>query len=352
MLNVNHQVIDGLTLGIIPHRNQDIPYRAGASADLGGITDSVELVLVPAARVDDMVARPYWKTGVIHIEATVRNAGPKSAKGSLLFTVAPAARGETLKSVVVVRDCAVGDTVVEADIKVDQWRLWEPADPYLYRVTARLDSGDLSPGVSELSTRCGFRDFRFENGYFRLNGKRTFLKCSHTGNNFPVGLQVPDSPDLARRDLIYAKMSGFNSIRFIAGLPTPYQLDLCDELGLMVYEENYASWCLGDSPKMVERYDRSFTEMILRDRNHPSIVIWGMLNETCEGPVFRHAIEASKLVRSLDPTRLLLLNSGRFDYHLDVGSVCNPGSTKWEVLARRARAQRKTRPVARHLRLH
>jgi hypothetical protein len=332
VLNVNHQVIDGLTLGAIPHRNQDIPYRAGASADLGGITDSVELALVPAVYVDEIITRPDWKTGIIHVEAVVRNAGKTAKKDRLLVTVAPAARGETLKSFVVDRDFPVGNTTVAADIKIEQWRLWDLVDPYLYRVTARLNGGGLAEDISELSARCGFRDFRFADGYFRLNGKRVFLKCSHTGNNFPVGLQVPNDPDYARRDLIYAKTAGFNAIRFIAGMPTPYQLDLCDELGLMVYEENYASWCLGESPKMAERYDRSFTEMIRRDRNHPSVVIWGMLNETCDNTVFRHAIEASKLVRSLDPTRLLLLNSGRFDYRLDIGSICNPGSTQWECL--------------------
>lgn len=328
VLNVNHGVIDGLTLGIIPHRNQDIPYRAGASADLGGITDSVELIIAPDVRIDDVYAKPDWKTGIVHIQATVHSDEKSPAKRRLTFVVSPAADGETLATQSVDRDLPSGDTVVEAAIKLDQWRLWDLGDPYLYRVTVRLE-GD---GSYEQSTRCGFRDFRFQDGYFRLNGKRVFLKGSHSGNNFPVGLQVPDNPDFARRDLIYAKMSGFNCIRFIAGMPTRYQLDLCDELGLMVYAENYASWCLGDSPKMAERYDRSCTEMIRRDRNHPSIVIWGMLNETGDGPVFRHAIEASKLVRSLDDTRLLILNSGRFDYQLNIGSLCNPGSTEWECV--------------------
>jgi hypothetical protein len=329
VLNPKHEPIDGLTLGVTPHRHKNIPYNSGAAANHGGITDSVELVLAPAVRIDDLYVRPDWKTGILHCQATVRNAGKVAAKGSMTLTVSPAASGESLSPVVVQCNLAAGDTRVEADIKVEQWCLWSLSDPYLYRVTARLDSGT---AVSESTTRCGFRDFRFENGYFRLNGKRVFLKGSHSANHFPVGLQVPDGPEFARLDLIYAKMAGFNSIRFIAGMPTRYQLDLCDELGLMVYDENFASWCLGDSPKMAERYDRSFTEMILRDRNHPSVVIWGMLNETGDGPVFRHAVASIPLVRSLDPTRLLILNSGRFDYQLNIGSLCNPGSMQWECL--------------------
>ena len=73
-------------------------------------------------------------------------------------------------------------------------------------------------------------------------------------------------------------------IRFIAGVAQRYQLDLCDEIGLLVYEESFAGWCLGDSPQMAERFDDSTLGMVRRDRNHPSIVIWGLLNETGDGP--------------------------------------------------------------------
>ncbi|MBI2298507.1 MAG: glycoside hydrolase family 2, partial [Armatimonadetes bacterium] len=185
-------------------------------------------------------------------------------------------------------------------------------DPYLYRVSARL-TDDAGVALDETSARCGFRDFRFQNGAFRLNGRRLLLKCSHTGNHCPVGLQLPPDPDMLRKDLLNVKVMGFNAIRFIAGLATRQQLDLCDELGLLVYEEHYGSWCLADSPHMAERYDRSLTEMLRRDRNHPSVAIWGLLNETSDGPVFRHAVACLPLVRTLDDTRLVFLNSGRFD---------------------------------------
>jgi beta-galactosidase/beta-glucuronidase len=158
------------------------------------------------------------------------------------------------------------------------------------------------------------------------------LKSTHTGNHVPFGQVVPTSgyPDLLRRDLLYAKASGFNMVRYISGLAYPDELNMCDELGLLVYEETLAAWLLADSPKMKERYQSCVREMILRDRNHPSVVIWGMLNETKDGPVFREAVSALPLMRSLDETRLVLLSSGRFDGHLSVGSVSNPGSSEWE----------------------
>ena len=99
--------------------------------------------------------------------------------------------------------------------------------------------------------RCGFRDFRFENGYFRLNGRRLFLRSTHTCNHFPVGLKLPPDPDMARRDLLDLKAMGFNMIRFIWGGAERYQLDLCDEIGLMVYEESFASSAMQESPQQL-----------------------------------------------------------------------------------------------------
>jgi beta-galactosidase/beta-glucuronidase len=144
-------------------------------------------------------------------------------------------------------------------------------------------------------------------------------------------MSPPDGySDMLRKDMLYAKASGFNMVRFISGTALPYQLDLCDELGLMVYEEAAASWLLKDSPQMKTRYEDSVRQMILRDRNHPSIVMFGMLNETDEGAVFREAVSVLPLVRSLDETRLILLSSGRFDKDLTIGSASNPGGLEWE----------------------
>ncbi|MGA2259696.1 MAG: glycoside hydrolase family 2 TIM barrel-domain containing protein, partial [Thermoguttaceae bacterium] len=205
-----------------------------------------------------------------------------------------------------------GQSVVQSQLRLDNPRLWELSDPFLYRITARISRAG-SGLFDEQSVHCGFRDFRFENGAFRLNGRRIYLRCSHTGNCCPIGLELPHDPDFLRRDLVNAKAMRFNAIRFIAGVAKRYQLDLCDEIGLMVYEEPYAAWCMSDSPKFAHRYDDSALGMVLRDRNHPSLAMWGLLNETPDGPVFRHALNFLSALRERDDSRMVMLNSGRWD---------------------------------------
>jgi hypothetical protein len=118
---------------------------------------------------------------------------------------------------------------------------------------------------------------------------------------------------MARRDLLDLKVMGFNMIRFIWGGAERSQLDLCDEIGLLVYEESFASWPMQDSPQLAERWERSISELIRRDRNHPSVVIWGLLNEVRNSPHFRLASSSLPLIRKLDPSRMVFLNSGRWD---------------------------------------
>ena len=314
VLNPTHEPIDGIVLNETPHRNKVIPYTAGSSYNHGGIVDSVELLVTPAVRITDVFLRPDIAKEKIAVQVQLENSLSDRVETRIDLAVAPDPEGRTFSIFSISRMAWPGESVVNVDLPVANPRLWNLNEPNLYRVTVRAQQNG-SHSIDEQSARCGFRDFRFENGYFRLNGKRLFLKCSHTGNHCPVGLQLPPDPDMLRRDLLNVKVMGFNAIRFIAGMATRYQLDLCDEIGLLVYEEHFGSWCLANSPQMGSRFDRGLSEMIQRDRNHPSVAIWGLLNETQDGPVFRHAAASLPLVRSLDDSRMVMLNSGRWDLH-------------------------------------
>jgi hypothetical protein len=335
VLSPGDEPIDGLTRRNTPQRGRQCKPTLGSEYQCGGLMDSVELLVCPALRIEDLWVRPDWMTGELRILATVHNASKVPLAGKLHVAVAPAAAGETLATGDVERLFAPGDTPVNIVLKIDRPQLWTLSDPYLYRVTARLDGP--RGAADEVSTRCGFRDFRFAHGAFRLNGKRIFLKGSFTGNMTPAGYRVPADPDLLRRDLLSSKVMGMNMIRFFCAVPRRYQLDLCDEIGLLVCEESGAGWQWEDSPQMAQRFDTSIRGMVARDRNHPSVVLWGLLNETRDGPIFRHAVGMLPLVHGLDDTRAVLLNSGLEQFvpsmqvpRVGFGALGNPGAKAWQ----------------------
>jgi len=312
VLNPTNTAIDGMTLNETPHRNKRIPTTPGCDANHGGIQDSVFLMMVPAVYIADVYVVPDPKTGVIELESKVINTNRGSSKANLQFVVSTARFGQVAVAAQRQEKLASGENIISSQVKVENPRLWDVEDPFLYRLTARV-AEENSQSFDEFSTRCGFRDFRYEDGWFRLNGRRIFLKCSHLGNCFPIGIHRPYTQDLMNRDLLNLKAMGFNAVRYIAGVGFRENIDYCDEIGLMVYEEPYAAWCLAYSDQFAYRFDLSHTNMIVRDRNHPSITMWGLLNETPDGPVFRHAVKTLKLVRSLDMNRLVFLSSGRWD---------------------------------------
>ncbi len=335
VLNPYEEPVDGIILNEIPHRNKaNKNFTPGACLNIGGIIRSVTLFSVPAVRIEDIYVKPDWETGIVEFEIKVNNKYAKSMNYRIEIRVNEVEGGNHVVSTYMDIEAAPGETVHNTNIQITGHQLWSVESPFLYNAVISLcDVGkqDLVT-ESQKTVRFGFRDFRVKNGFFTLNGKRIFLRCAHTGNQMPVGSVMSRDPDIVMRDLMYAKSLGFNMIRFIAGIALSEQLDMCDEIGLMVYEECYAGWLLGDSPLMGERFDSSASNMLRRDRNHPCVTIWGLLNETHKGKVFEQAVAFLPKLRKIDTTRLVLLNSGRFDGKLNIGSISNPGSEKWECV--------------------
>ncbi len=331
VLNPSNQAVDGLSLHQIPHRNKsDVP-AVGSSFNFGGIVGSVEILCRPALYISELIAKPNPQNGILNVLTLVLNTTEAAVPANLKFSVAASTGGETLQAGNTSRTLQPGQTLFETQVPISAARLWEPDDPYLYRLTARVlpESGGRG---DEVSARFAFRDFRFAENEFRLNGRRLYWKCARTLNHFPVGQAVPLDANVLRHELLCLKAMGFNAVRFMAGLALPAQLDLCDELGLLVYEENYAAWNMQPSDALEEHFDRSLRQMILRDRNHPSVVMWGLLTDTSDRLVFKHATEALPQAAFLDDSRMIALNSGRDDDNPDFASMSNPGSAEWNVL--------------------
>ncbi len=316
--------IDGFDLAHVPHGIKRVPFRPGAGHNYGGIWQPVELLALPAAYVTDVFVQPHLATGEIAVEVTLTNSSDHPLDGILeLVVTSPDGGGPVVLDRRPV-PLPKGEMAYHAALSVPNVRPWTLDRPALYHLTARLEAPGASPDY--LNTRFGFREFTFHDGYFRLNGERMILKGTHTVGHYPIGLVLPRGPEMLRQELLNLKMMGITCCRSLGRMLFPQQLDFCDELGLLVYQETLAAWNWQNSPQMAQRFDASVHEMIRRDRNHPSVVIWGLLNETSEGEIFRHAAGMLPHIRVLDPTRMVLLNSGHWDaLDIDTMGTLNTG---------------------------
>ncbi|HET6426792.1 MAG TPA: glycoside hydrolase family 2 TIM barrel-domain containing protein, partial [Phycisphaerae bacterium] len=334
-----YEPIDGISLNEVPEGRRDYPVPYDNACHTGGIIDSVDLLLAPALRITDLHVIPDWKSGDIQVRISVRNSRLGATRGAMELTVAAAVNGDCAAAIREQREFPPGDSLVELSLHVPNRQAWELNNPHLYRVTARVQAAG-SPSTDERSVRCGFRDFQFRGGYFRLNGRRLRLHGGlYTVLQYPVSQSVPHDEDLPRRDVLNMKALGYNIVRITCGAAMPArQLDACDELGLLVCEEHFGASAHDPRGKVPvkpipdNRWDNSLTGVIRRDRNHPSVVIWSLLNEVKDGPLFRHVVGSLGMIRDLDATRMVLLNSGRHDGDSSIGSWSSPHSRAWEKI--------------------
>jgi len=340
VLNPTYEPIDGIALKSTPSGAKQYPFTGNAAYNSGGIVGDVELLLVPPVRISNLFAVPEWKTGRVSLHVEILNNQQTEADSHLSFRITNALTGLRIVTEESGSVFKPGRNNFDIDLLVHDHKLWSPEEPVLYRLEVFVQSLSC---VDESSVRIGFRDFHFENGYFRLNGKRIFLKGTNFSTHFPVGYTVPLTEDMLRRDVVNMKALGFNFVRIPFGCPNSRVLDIYDELGMLVQQEHFGCWQIGDyggydfkkpennNELLMKRFVSSVSEVIVRDRNHPCLVMWGVLNENSDGIIFRKAVSILPALRQLDPSRLFVLNSGRFDGRKEIGSMSNPGSLTWDV---------------------
>lgn len=187
--------------------------------------------------------------------------------------------------------------------------LWSPQNPYLYNLVTNLYvEGKL---VDAVSTNIGFRQFNFDSskGFF-LNGQSLKIKgvCLHHDLG---ALGAAFNKTAAKRQLTILKEMGCNAIRFSHNPPAAAMLDLCDEMGFLVMDEAFDMWKKKKNKfdyhqDFEQWYEKDLQEMVLRDRNHPSVFMWSIGNEIREqfdstGTAI--AKELVYIVKRLDSTR-------------------------------------------------
>jgi len=211
---------------------------------------------------------------------------------------------------------------------------WAPETPVLYTLVCEVSQEGAVQDTRRI--RFGMREFGVKENHFFLNGHPYFVKGALLQPDYPRALAAPETDAMARQELEAAKKAGFNLIR-VHLRPAPRRtLELADELGMLVYEEPPIGW-IKKSPWMQERCEREVREMILRDRNHPCIVIWGILNETGNrgyvtgGGAQTIKTELCELARSLDPSRLIIDDSGGVNATRERARMMRPYRTELEA---------------------
>jgi len=198
--------------------------------------------------------------------------------------------------------------------------LWDTENPALYKAVTKIYKDGLL--LDEVCTVTGFRNVRFDSTQgFLLNGVRVKLNgvCVHHDGGC-AGAAV--HPQIWERRLEKLKAMGVNAVRMSHNPPDPALLDLCDRMGLMVMDEAFDEWRimkgkeLGSNTHESRGYSEWFDScheedmrlMLLRDRNHPSIIIWSIGNEVPDQTVpegYLTARHLKNICKELDPERLV-----------------------------------------------
>ncbi|MBK9989258.1 MAG: DUF4982 domain-containing protein [Verrucomicrobia bacterium] len=302
----------------------------------GGIYRHVRLVMVEPVHIaqDGIFVAPQLADpgdGVhadakIVVNTDVANTDSATITATVLSEILDA-EGRIVAMASSPREVSAGASVkTTQNISLVKATLWSKTNPYLYRLRSTISvSGKI---VDQVVTSFGVRHVRFDaqRGFF-LNGKPLKLQGvnihqDHAG----VGVGMPDRLFTWRLERL--KEVGCNAIRMSHNPVTPFLLDECDRLGFLVIAENRH---LGDgyvdqTPKEAKAVEhRDLASLVLRDRNHPSIILWSLCNEqwiqgTPESAVMIKAM--SQRVRELDPTRpITAAMNGGFDSPTGMGSA-------------------------------
>ncbi|KIW62591.1 hypothetical protein PV04_10752 [Phialophora macrospora] len=299
---------------------------------LSGIFRDVHLVAFPdRARIDDFFARTIldenYENAKLDIEldlALMDNSfislELKDKEGNIVH------RDERI-------EVPVKTTRCDHSIKVDNPHKWTAETPYLYQLEASLflDHGGSNP-IQTIRHHVGFRAVELRNGNICVNGKRILFRGSNRHDNHPrVGRAI--SLDWVRRDLQQMKAHNINAVRCSHYPSHPSLPGLCDELGLWVIDEadlechgfdaavaanlnleglSYdekvartskdAASYTSDNPDWESAYLDRMHQLVERDKNHPSVIIWSLGNEAFYG---RNHVAMSKWAKQRDPGRLI-----------------------------------------------
>ncbi|MCX5062690.1 DUF4981 domain-containing protein [Streptomyces sp. NBC_00452] len=317
----------------------------------GGITRSVLLYATDPLHLADVTVRAAFD-GELRIDCRVRDASGSLPEG---WYVSGEMEGQLLVQErefdrFNVEDDRVSDFLGEARIQatVPDVRTWNAETPELYDLTVRLHRRD-STVVDTSRHRVGFRDVEIIGRDLLVNGERVFIRGVNRHDFHPLTGRTVSYDDM-RADLALLKRFGFNAVRTSHYPNDPTLYDLADELGLYVVDEadiesHDHAHEIADDPRYLGAFVDRVSRMVLRDKNHPSIIIWSLGNESDYGA---NHDAAAGWVRRHDPTRPIQYEgAAKLDWAAtdDASDIACPMYAPIEDCVAHALSGRQTRPL-------
>ena len=241
------------------------------------------------------IYRHVWftQTNPVHVAHWGVYANSSVVKGKGRLDIEVTLENLTKGTVPIVRNTlidpqgkVVGETKgLKSTMTVAKPQLWSCENPYIYKVRTQVEIG--GKVVDTYETTTGFREFKFDaKTGFWLNGKN--FKINGVCEHHDLGcLGAAINEDALHRKLTKLKAMGVNSIRSSHNPPAPELLNMCDTMGLIVMDESFDMWRRKKTQNDYARFfdewhERDLSDLILRDRNHPSILMWSIGNEVLE----------------------------------------------------------------------
>ena len=290
-----------------------------------GIYRPVTLILTPRTHIDDWSIYAHTtsvKNGkaVVEAEGKVVNAG-KDMTACMTLTTTDGQTVATKEGLHINADGSFHTTLT-----VEKARLWSPETPHLYVLTTSVKDGT-GRVVDQKAVRTGIRTIRVSREHgFQLNGQSRKLKgvCLHHDLG-ALGAAVNKAALI--RQIVTMKRMGCDAIRTAHNMPSQWQMEICDSLGMMVMAESFDMWiypkCKNGYARLFKEWsDRDMTNLVLANRNHPSIVMWSIGNEIPEQwseEGRQIAIRLQGICHSLDPSRPVTQGMDRVDAALSSG---------------------------------
>ncbi|WP_369274652.1 glycoside hydrolase family 2 TIM barrel-domain containing protein [Streptomyces sp. R11] len=317
----------------------------------GGITRSVLLYATDPLYLADVTVRAHY-SGELRVDCQVRRAGGALPAGWHLT-------GELDGQLLVqdgefdrlnAEDERVSDFLGEARLlaTVPEVRTWNAETPELYDLTVRLHRADGT--VADTSHhRVGFRDVEIVGRDLLVNGERVFIRGVNRHDFHPLTGRTVSYDDM-RADLVLLKRFGFNAIRTAHYPNDPALYDLADELGFYVVDEadiesHDHAHEIADDPRYLNAFVDRVSRMVLRDKNHPSVIVWSLGNESDYGA---NHDAAAGWVRRHDPARPLQYEgAAKLDWAAtdDASDIACPMYAPLEDCVAHALSGRQTRPL-------